>query len=122
MDYVYLVLILIIVGMGVWVWFLIKNKEESEKEVALAEKEKDEYAEMGKGLVEYNQKLQEKKTQAKNKILELLKTKGKISNREVAEKLGISSASVRRYFDELEAGGKAKQVGKDGQKVFYTAI
>ncbi len=122
MDYFYIALVLIIVAMGAWIWRLAKDKAESEREVEKIEKEKNEYAEMGKGLAEYNRKLQEKKNQAKNKILEILKTKAKVSNRDVAEKLDISSASVRRYFDELEAEGKAKQVGKDGKDVFYTAI
>ena len=86
------------------------------------EKEKEEYMEMGRGLAEYNQKLQEKKNKAKEKILEMVKAKGKTSNRDAAKVLNVSSASVRRYFDDLEAEGKVKQVGKTGQNVVYTAI
>ena len=119
MDYIYLVLILIIIAMVVWVWYLLKKKKDSEGEILAVERERDEYVELGKGLSEYNQKLQEKKTKIKNDILDLLETKGKISNRDVATKLGIGRISVIRYLDELEEEGKAEQVGKAGQKVFY---
>ena len=118
----YIVLILIIFVLGFWVYKLYQDKKESEREAEALTKEKEEYAEMGKGLTEYNQKLQEKKEQTKAKILEILKTKDKISNRKVTENLGISSATVRRYFDDLEAEGKVKQVGKRGRNVFYVAI
>lgn len=116
------VLVLIIIGLLVAVWKLYKDKKESEKEAALAEKEKDEYAELGKGLAEYNQKLQEKKNQVKEKILELFETKLEISNRDVAKKLALSRASAFRYLDELEKEGKLKQVGKTGRNAFYTKI
>jgi len=116
------VLILIVVALGLGVWYLLKNKKESEREMALVEKERDEYAELGKGLVEYNQKLQEKKNQVKEKILELFETKLEISNRDVAKKLALSRASAFRYLDELEKEGKLKQVGKTGRNAFYTKI
>jgi len=116
------VLIVIIVLMGLWIWYLLKNKKESEREATALTKEKDEYAELGQGLTEYNQKLQEKKEQAEQKILELIKSKGKISNRDAVKALNFSSATIRRYFDDLEAENKVKQVGKVGQQVFYEVI
>ena len=118
----YIALILIIAGMGVWIWYLLRNKKEDERELTLVGKEKDEYAEMGKGLAEYNQKMQEKKNQMKAKILEMLKAKIKISNRDIAESLEIGRIQVIRYMDELEKEGKARQVGKSGRNVFYEEI
>ena len=77
-------------------------------------------ASQGGGIAGYLQKMQEKKEQAKVKIMEMLGKKKKVSNREVAKVLDVSSATVRRYFDELEAENKAKQVGKVGQSVYYS--
>ena len=118
----YIILILIIAVMGVWIWYLLKEKKESEKEVLMLSKEKDELASFGGGLEEYNKKMQEKKEQAKEKIMELFESRGKISNSDAAKALGISRNTVIRYLDELEAESKVKQVGKTGQAVFYTKI
>jgi len=127
-NYFEFVLVLIVIALGFWVFKLYQDKKESERESSALAKEREEYAEMGKGLAEYNQKLQEKKEQTIVKILEMFTLRqaqgaqARISNREVAESLGISSATVRRYFDDLEAQGKVKQVGKDGRNVYYSVI
>ena len=118
----YIILVLIIVGMGLWVWYLLKNKKEDEKEILAIEKERDELADFGKGLEEYNRKMQEKKKQAKAKIMKLFEKKGKINHRDVVKALDVSKNSAVRYLDELEADGKVKQVGKTGHAVFYTKI
>ncbi|OGZ78218.1 MAG: hypothetical protein A2256_02885 [Candidatus Staskawiczbacteria bacterium RIFOXYA2_FULL_32_7] len=101
---------------------LSNDKKEEEKEIVLIGKEKDEYAELGRGLAEYNQKLYEKRELAKSKILEMFKTKTKISNREIANVLSISITTTRRYLDDLESEKKIKQIGKTGKKVIYTLI
>lgn len=106
--------------MGVCILYLLRNRKEDKREIEAVEKERDEYAEMGKGLSDYNQKLKEKKNQAKNKILEIFKAKEKISNNDVVDLLEISSATAVRYLDELEEEGKIKQIGKTGSKVYYT--
>ncbi|MEK7658764.1 MAG: winged helix-turn-helix domain-containing protein [Patescibacteria group bacterium] len=116
------ILVLIIVGLLWVVWKCYQKNEGDKKEILALEKERDEYAAFGSGLDEYNKKMQEKKNQMKAKILEMLSAKKRISNREVVKNLNISSASVRRYFDDLEAEGKVKQVGKDGKNVVYKAI
>lgn len=118
----YIISFLLIVALGFWVVKLMREKRESEKEVVLVEREKDDYVVLGRGLAEYNLKLQEKKQEAKNKILEMLNGKRKVSNQDVVKMLGISSMSVVRYLDELEKEGKVKQIGKTGKKVFYQAI
>ena len=120
MEYVYYILILGIVGLAVLAGWLWKLKKENEEELARVEKEKDEYEKLGQGLAEYNQKLQEKKAKAKEKILEIFGKKTRVSNKDVAKALDISSATARRYFDELEREGKVKQVGKVGKNVYYS--
>jgi predicted HTH transcriptional regulator len=74
------------------------------------------------GLEEYNKKTQEKKEQAKQKILEFFKNKNKISNKDVVSLLNISTATAVRYLDELEKEGKVKQVGETGKYVFYSIV
>lgn len=133
-DIIYILIIIIIV-LGVWAVKLYKDKKARGRrswrvprlrnEAGMAAKglaKRDEYAELGRGLAEYNQKLQEKKNQMKSKIMELLDAKGKISNQEAAKALGVSRYSVVRYFDELEEEGKVKQVGKIGQDVIYKKL
>lgn len=70
-------------------------------------------------LTDYNRKRQEKKEKAKNKIVEFLAEKGRISHSDIAKQLKLKRTTVVRYLDELEQEGKAKQVGKVGQSVFY---
>ena len=42
-----------------------------------------------------------------------------LKNEEIAELADISSATVVRYMDELEAEGKVSQEGKTGKSVVY---
>ncbi len=112
-----IITIIILAGVA---WRLYEKNKIIEREVVLVEKEKDEYAQLGRGLAQYNQKLQEKKEEAKNKILEMVAAQARISNHDVAKSLEVSSMSAVRYLDELEKEGKIKQVGKTGKKVFYT--
>mgnify|MGYP001064072098 CR=1 FL=1 len=128
MEYLTVILILIIFGLGMWVWKLRNDKFEQEGEALMEQKEKDEYIEMGRGLAEYNKMVQEKREKAKAKILEMLALRqaqgnqGGIGCGEAAKELHISNASARRYFDDLEAENKVKQVGKTGKNVFYSKI
>lgn len=124
----YIIAGLVVVAMGFWVYKLYQDKKESDREVTALEKEKNEYAELGQELTEYNQKLQEKKEQAKAKILEMFATQqdqdkqARISNSDVAKKLDISRASAFRYLDELEKQGNLKQISKTGRGVYYKRI
>lgn len=56
--------------------------------------------------------------EAKGKILKLIRKKGKIKNNDVEELLGVKDAMATRYLDELEDGGKIKQVGS-GKGSYY---
>ena len=72
------------------------------------------------GLAEYQQELQDKKEKAKEEIINIIKEKGKISNKDITEALKISEATATRYLDELEKDGKIKQVGETGKYTYYT--
>jgi len=114
-------LIIIIVVLGWVIWKIYKLSEADKKDLGLLEKEKDEYEELGKGLAEYNQKLQEKKNKTKENILGLFEGQsGRVCNKDVAQKLEMSSVQAFRYLNELESEGKVKQVGKTGRSVFYS--
>jgi len=60
-----------------------------------------------------------KKNANKDKITALLRERGKLSNSEIREALGVSRRSATRYLDELEAEGKVEQVGNIGRSVVY---
>lgn len=122
MNYFETILILVIIGLGIWIFWLLKQKKRNEKEILALGKEKEELADFGKGLEEYNKKMQEKKEKAKEEIMELFAKKDKIDHGDVVSVLNVSKNSAVRYLDELEAEGKIKQVGKTGKAVFYTKI
>ncbi len=117
-----IIYILIIIGLGIWIFWLLEQKKENEKEVLALGKEKDELAELGKGLEEYNRKMQEKKEKAKEKIMELFSKKEKVSHKDVVVALNASKNTAVRYLDELEMESKIKQIGKTGQGVFYIKV
>jgi len=119
-NYFEVILVLVIIALGAWIWKLYQNKQEGEREASALEKEKDEYADLGKGLAEYNKKLQEKREAAINKIIEMLSEKKKIGSGDVADALRVSSRTAVRYLDEIEKQGMARQVGRVGKSVFYT--
>lgn len=66
------------------------------------------------------QKQAQEKAEHKQKIKDFMQNKDEVTNKEVAEMLGVSDATVVRYLDELEKSGFLKQVGKTGQSVFYS--
>lgn len=120
-EIIFLVLLIILLWalLMKMIFRLRQENDRNKKEIIFLRKEKDEYEDLGKGLAEYNRKLQKKKNLAKSKIMLVLKKQNKISNHDVVKLLEISSATAVRYFDELEKEGKLKQIGKTGQKVFY---
>lgn len=104
LNYFEIILILIIVVLGVGgIWFYFKSKASASQG----------------GLEEYHKKMRAKKQEYKDKIMDLVKQKGKISNKDMQSALGISEASVTRYAEELEKEGKLRQLGKAGRNVFY---
>src|SRR3989344_4168540 len=66
--------------------------------------------------------IQEKKRKKLEKIIEVLNTKGKVTNDEVEKLLHVSDATATRYLSILEKEGKIKQRGRAGQSVSYSRI
>jgi len=114
----YIILILVILVLAGVAVMLYKSNKENKNEASACAKST---AIQGR-LEDHNIEMQEKKEMAKQKILEMLAGKDKISNKEVAKELGVSRNSVINYFDELEKEGKVKQVGKTGRNVFYSKL
>ncbi len=65
----------------------------------------------------WNETLQ--KNQNKEKILNLLRGKGQLSNHDIRMVLEVSERSIVRYMDELEKEGRVAQVGTTGRGVIY---
>lgn len=55
----------------------------------------------------------------KQRILEFMEGRERTANDDIQKLLGVSDRTVQRYFNELEAEGKVKQVGETGKGVFY---
>ncbi len=73
-------------------------------------------------LVNARATIQQRKQKKLEKILQLLTTKGKITNDEVEKLLHVADATATRYLSALEKEGKIQQVGKTGKVVTYTRI
>ena len=67
-----------------------------------------------------NQVREENKEKAKDKILELLRERGRISNDDVEKLIGVADSMATNYLDELEKEGKILQHGESGRGVYYT--
>lgn len=55
----------------------------------------------------------------KARILSLAKKQGRITNDDVEDMFCISDSTANRYLNELEHGGKIKQIGRSGRGVHY---
>jgi hypothetical protein len=66
--------------------------------------------------------IQDRKRKKRDKIMQLLTTKNKITNDEVEKLLHVSDATATRYLSALEKENKIKQVGKTGHGVVYSKI
>lgn len=47
---------------------------------------------------------------------------GKASNDDIEKLLGVSDATVTRYFQELEEQGRVRQIGAEGKYVYYELV
>ncbi|MEA3272254.1 MAG: HTH domain-containing protein [Patescibacteria group bacterium] len=59
------------------------------------------------------------KEKRKQKILEFMEGKRKVSNKKLREVLKVTDRTVVRYMDELEKFGQVEQVGKTGMNTYY---
>ena len=71
----------------------------------------------------YNTKAEEEKAKNMAKLKDfIVNVEGKITNNQVEDLLKVSDATTERYLDELEKEGFIKQVGKEGQSVYYEKV
>lgn len=61
----------------------------------------------------------EKKVENKQRVLELIQNKQKVTNNDIEELLGVSDSTATRYLEELEQEQKIAQVGNTGKGVYY---
>lgn len=106
-----ILLFIIIFAIGVWIGRKSKG--------SFAPKTPSELAELREESFEVLSRRTEKR---KEKILDLAKKKGRITNDEVEDMFCISDRTASRYLNELEAEGKIKQIGRSGRGVHYTPI
>lgn len=70
-------------------------------------------------LAKAREKIRERQSRSKEKIIASLREKGKLSNKEIRKIVRKSRWTVQRYLNQLEREGRARQVGKTGKEVFY---
>ncbi len=64
----------------------------------------------------------EEKQKNLEKVLELARAKGEISNDHVEHAPGISDSTATRYLEELASQGKLQRIGQRGKYVIYRPI
>ncbi|OGG93136.1 hypothetical protein A2609_02540 [Candidatus Kaiserbacteria bacterium RIFOXYD1_FULL_47_14] len=73
-------------------------------------------------LVKARVTIQDRKRKKRDKIMEALSKKNKITNDEVEKLLYISDATATRYLSVLVKEGKIQKVGTAGSGVAYTKL
>ena len=111
----YFLLSLIIISLLIFV-FLYKSRYSNTKDKT---KEDDSVKIVGEGLSQYQKELQGIKENRKSQILELFKTKKELTNNDIEKFLGVSDATVTRYFDELEKEGVIEAFGESRRATKY---
>jgi predicted HTH transcriptional regulator len=71
------------------------------------------------GIATYVAKQKNEKEARKEKILEMIREKGNVTNNDIETVLGVSDASATNYLQELEREDKIEQVGERGRFVSY---
>jgi len=71
-------------------------------------------------LVKARVSIQDRKRKKRDKIMQALNTKNKITNNEVEKLLHVSDATATRYLSALEKEGKIKQERRTGAGVSYS--
>ncbi len=68
-----------------------------------------------------SERLEQRRKERKEKIMELFQDHENISNEDVEKLLKVSDATATRYLEELEDEGKIEQHHETGRGVFYTS-
>lgn len=92
------------------------------REIAALSKELENDKKEFSTLSNFNEKQIEIKNRNKDKVMKMFDKQSKISNKDVAKDLDISSTTSFRYLEELEQEGKIKQNNKFGRRVYYTEV
>lgn len=71
------------------------------------------------GVAAHVEKQQSEKQVRKEKILEMIREKGTITNNDVEKLLNIADATATNYLQELEYEGLIEQIGTQGRFVHY---
>jgi len=66
--------------------------------------------------------IQDRKRKKRDKIMQALNAKNKITNDEVEKLLHVSDATATRYLSALEKENKIRQIGKTGTGVVYQKV
>jgi len=75
-----------------------------------------------KSLPDFMKKQAEEKQVNIGKILTFLETHDNVANKDVEKILGVSDSTATRYLTDLEQKGVIKQMGTDGQGVYYEKV
>lgn len=70
-------------------------------------------------LGEYNKEREERRDEAKDRIIELFESADSLVNDDIEKELGVADSTVTKYLNELEAEGKIEQIGESGRFVEY---
>lgn len=71
------------------------------------------------GIASHVQKQQNEKQSRKEKILQIIREKGNVTNNDIETALGVADASATNYLSDLEREGKIEQIGERGRFVSY---
>lgn len=71
------------------------------------------------GVAAHVEKQQSEKQVRKEKILEMIREKGSVTNNDIEAALNVSDASSTNYLQELEREGLVEQIGEHGRFVSY---
>jgi len=72
-----------------------------------------------RGVASFVEKQYSEKESRKEMILEVLRTRGAIKNKDVEVLLGVSDATATNYLQEPEREGFLEQAGRRGRFVYY---
>lgn len=87
--------------------------------ILLSKSRREKIVEKGRGICDFAIDQFMAKDEKKQKIVELLNTRGEMSNEEIREQFGIARRTVTRYMNELKEEEKVTQVGDRGRGVTY---
>ena len=108
-------------ALAVWL-FMQRRVDEYRKEADRVEREKAEEEEIASNLEGFNDEMQKKIEERKQRIIEKLNEENYLQTGEAAEMLDVSRRTALRHLSELEAEGKIKQTHETGRNTAYKLV